>query len=266
MAFGLPKVGNLLYPGYAFCGKLHVSHISFPPSLYRREDLEIETNTPVPLPPRDPQAHKGSVGDCLFVAGAAGYFGAPYLSAMSFLKAGGGYSRLAAPASLIGCLASKGPEIVYIPQQETAQGSLALENRDALLALSAKVDMAVVGPGLSLHAETQQLVRETGARYSGAPSRRRRRYHGHFRRTGYHPSTASPHRPDPSSRRNVTTHGEIGYRNPFSQHFHSPGNIQTSSIHHCPKGSPFPYWISRWAYHGQSERQLGYGTAGAGMC
>lgn len=160
VAFGLPKVGNLLYPGYSYCGKLHVSHISFPPSLYNRGDLKIETNASMPLPPRDPQAHKGSVGDCLFIAGAAGYFGAPYFSAMSFLKAGGGYSRLAAPASLIGCLAPKGPEIVYVPQRETAEGTLAPENRDALLALSDKVDMAVIGPGLSLHAETQQLVRD----------------------------------------------------------------------------------------------------------
>ena len=160
VAFGLPKVGNLLYPGYAFCGKLYVSHISFPPSLYCRDDLMIETNEPVMLPLRDPQAHKGSVGDSLFVAGAAGYFGAPYFSSMSFLKAGGGYSRLATPESLIGYLAPMGPEIVYIPQRETAQGSLALESRDAILALSAKADMAVIGPGLSLHAETQQLVRE----------------------------------------------------------------------------------------------------------
>ena len=109
---------------------------------------------------RDPQAHKSSVGDCLFVAGSVGYFGAPYFSAFSFLKAGGGYSRLAAPSSIIGCIAQKSGEIVFLPQKETSSGSLALENEEALLALSEKVNMVVIGPGLSLNLETQELVRK----------------------------------------------------------------------------------------------------------
>ena len=163
VAFGLPKIGNLLYPGFGLCGRLHVCHISFPPSLYDDEAIRVETNGFIPLPPREPTAHKGSVGDVLFIAGAAGYFGAPYFSAMSFLKAGGGYARLAAPRSMIPFLATRGSEIVFVPQAETAEGSLALENRDALLALAGRVDMVVIGPGLSLAEETQQLVRELAA-------------------------------------------------------------------------------------------------------
>ena len=40
------------------------------------------------------------MGQALFVAGASGYFGAPCLSALSFLKAGGGsvsYTHLTLP-------------------------------------------------------------------------------------------------------------------------------------------------------------------------
>jgi NAD(P)H-hydrate epimerase len=52
-----------------------------------------------------------------------------------------------------------GPEIVFAPQEETPTGSIALRNRDSLLALSEKVDFVVIGCGLSLEEETQELVR-----------------------------------------------------------------------------------------------------------
>jgi len=112
------------------------------------------------LPLRPATAHKGTMGDVLFIAGAAGYIGAPLFSALSFLKAGGGYARLAAPRSLVPFLAIRGSEIVFHPQEETPEGSIALANREALLTLAERVAMVVVGPGLSLTAETQQLVRE----------------------------------------------------------------------------------------------------------
>ena len=160
VTFGLPKIGNLLYPGYDLGGELFVSHISFPPLLTENDDLRIATNDYVPLPKRPAEAYKGSVGDVLFIAGAANYYGAPYFAAMSFLKAGGGYARLAAPQSIIGKLAVKGREIVYLPQEETAVGSIAVKCKNKLLEAAAKVDMVVIGPGLSLQEETVRLVKE----------------------------------------------------------------------------------------------------------
>ena len=156
--YGLPKLGTVLYPGYDNCGKLYVSHISFPPSIYN--SIKVETNDPIKLPERNKDAHKGNFGEALFIAGASSYFGAPYFSALSFLKVGGGYSRLAAPLSVTPFIASKGSEIVFIPQKETSAGSISLENKDSLLELSEKMDMVILGPGLSLNEETQQLVRE----------------------------------------------------------------------------------------------------------
>lgn len=161
--FGLPKTGNMLYPGYDLGGKLFVSHISFPPSLYDRSELKVATNSNVLLPPRPAEAYKGSMGDVLFIAGAANYFGAPYFSAMSFLKAGGGYARLAAPQSLVPFIAQEGREIVFLPQEETADMSISLKNKEQLLAAAAGVDMVVVGPGLSLQQETARLVQELAA-------------------------------------------------------------------------------------------------------
>jgi len=160
VTFGLPKIGNMLFPGYEHCGKLYVSHISFPPSLYNKDSIKVGINDDIKLPPKNRIAHKGDFGEVLFIAGASSYFGAPYYSAFSFLKAGGGYSRLAAPISVTPFIANKGSEIVFIPQKETDSGSISLENRDALFELSEKMDMVVMGPGLSLNEETQQLARE----------------------------------------------------------------------------------------------------------
>jgi len=160
VTFGLPKIGNILYPGYGHCGKLYVSHISFPPILYNADSIKIEISSLSELPEREKTAHKGDFAKVLFIAGAAGYFGAPYYSALSFLKAGGGYSRLATPTSISPFLASKGSEIVFVPQTETSSGSISLENKERLLELAENMDMVVIGPGLSLNEETQQLVRE----------------------------------------------------------------------------------------------------------
>ncbi|MFQ5787897.1 MAG: NAD(P)H-hydrate dehydratase, partial [Thermodesulfobacteriota bacterium] len=160
VALGLPKVGNMLYPGYEYCGKLYVSHISFPPEMYESESLKVEINYPPKPLPRDITGHKGSFGEALFIAGASSYFGAPYFAALSFLKAGGGYSRLASPKSITPFIANKGSEIVFIPQKETNSGSISLNNKKDLLELSEKMDMVVLGPGISLNEETQKLAQE----------------------------------------------------------------------------------------------------------
>jgi len=159
VTYGLPKIGNILYPGAGLCGKLYVSHISFPPALQETDSIRVRVSELVPLPERKMDAHKGSCGKALFIAGSAGYFGAPYFSALSFLRSGGGLSYLATPASIAPFLGSKGSEIVFAPQRETASGSLSPESMGEILELSRNVDIVVLGPGLSLDAETQELAR-----------------------------------------------------------------------------------------------------------
>lgn len=159
VTFGLPKVGTILYPGFERCGMLHLSHISFPRQMYEAERIKTEIYQPTPLPGRERDGHKGTFGQALFIAGAAGYMGAPYFAALSFLKAGGGYSRLASPRSITPFLAGKGSEIVFLPQKETQEGSLSMASGEGLLEVANQMDIVVIGPGLSLNEETQELVR-----------------------------------------------------------------------------------------------------------
>jgi hydroxyethylthiazole kinase-like uncharacterized protein yjeF len=166
-AFGLPKVGNLMYPGFEQCGKLYVSHISFPPEHYTSNDIMLETSKPPFLPDRIRDGHKGTFGQALFVSGAAGYMGAPYFAAMSFLKAGGGYSRLATPKSIAPFLATRGSEIVLHPMPETSSGSLSPECEDDILDIASGIDFTVLGPGLSLDEGAGDLVRRLVTRLEG---------------------------------------------------------------------------------------------------
>ncbi len=160
VTFGLAKLGNILYPGYEYCGELYVTHISFPPSIYNDDSLKVEINIPSPLPSRNPNGHKGSFGDVLFVAGAKNYYGAPLFSALSFMKAGGGYARLATPDSVAPFLSMRGGEIVMLPMEETDTGSIAYSNLEKLLDVADGVDFVVIGPGLSLNNETVKVVRD----------------------------------------------------------------------------------------------------------
>ena len=54
VTFGLPKLGNLLYPGFELCGKLYVTHISFSPSHYDTDEIKVEGSRTWPPLPRSP--------------------------------------------------------------------------------------------------------------------------------------------------------------------------------------------------------------------
>jgi NAD(P)H-hydrate epimerase len=160
VTFGLPKTGNLLYPGFELCGKLYVTHISFPAALQNRADLLVAINTPKPFPDRKMDSDEKNYGKTLFIAGASNYVGAPYYAAFSFLKAGGGSSYLATPENRPSFIGNKANEMVFIPLKRTDFGSISYQNKQQLLELAEKVDMVVINPGLSLNEETQLLVKE----------------------------------------------------------------------------------------------------------
>jgi hydroxyethylthiazole kinase-like uncharacterized protein yjeF len=138
VALGYPKRGCLLMPGRAYCGRLLVAEIGFPPP----GTVSAQVLTPgwatTRLPPRPPDAHKGSAGYLLVVAGSTGMAGAAALCARAALRAGAGLVRIASDAPNREILQSLVPEAVFVDAGDVAAVKEALEWADAL----------VVGPGL----------------------------------------------------------------------------------------------------------------------
>ena len=166
-SFGALKPGNLLYPGFSYNGKLFLSRISFPPEIYDSDDFTIQLNICPPLPERDATGHKKSFGNILSIAGAKSYYGAPVFAASAVLKSGGGFSRLAAPQSMIPILASQLPEAVYLPMEETNDQSISPLNLSLLLETADQSDGVIIGPGLSLNSETGSLIENFIQQYQG---------------------------------------------------------------------------------------------------
>ncbi|MBB6482090.1 NAD(P)H-hydrate dehydratase [Spirochaeta isovalerica] len=158
ISFGALKPGNFLYPGYGFNGEVSLSRISLPPEIYDSGEFSIELNDYPPLPVREETGHKKSFGNILTISGAANYFGAPVFAAAGVLKSGGGFSRLASPASIIPYLAAQLPEAVFLPMEETDQRSISPSNLNILLKEADKSDGVVIGPGMSLNSRTAELI------------------------------------------------------------------------------------------------------------
>lgn len=139
VTFGTVKAGLVLYPGRRFCGRLVMANLSFPPSACSSVSMWLN---PVPeFNPRDPEGHKGSFGKAAFVAGSSQYFGAPLLSSKSFLKSGGGYSKLFTVEEVARVVAVAAPEVVIICDPTASM---------------AGNDVVVVGPGLGLDHSSQE--------------------------------------------------------------------------------------------------------------
>ncbi|MDO9557444.1 MAG: NAD(P)H-hydrate dehydratase [Coriobacteriia bacterium] len=162
VTFSAPKIGLLLEPGASHAGEIIVSDIGVPGVYVDRAGcLEIWDRgdyrglMPVPVP----GDHKGTRGRVLTVTGSRAFAGAAVLTARGASRMGAGYVFAAVPASIVPTVQSALPHVICHSMAETLEGTLARAAADALLELAAHVDAVVVGPGLTLHPETVEVVR-----------------------------------------------------------------------------------------------------------
>ncbi len=148
--FGLPKWGQLEYPGAGACGLLSVVDIGIPPELVAALPVELIEPAFVRqwLPQRLADAHKGTFGKALIVGGSLNYTGAVGLSAQAAGRAGTGLVTLAIPLPLHGALAGWLPEATWLPLPGP-EGCHTAEGAASLLARVEDYGALLVGPGLT---------------------------------------------------------------------------------------------------------------------
>ena len=139
VTFGLPKFGHMIGAGETATGKLLVDDIGIPKVLLeddtiRQTYLDDVTVAPVLLP-RPLDAHKGSCGRILVIAGSRGMTGAAALAASAVLRSGAGVAVLALPRSLQEMMAGKLTEVMTKPLPETEEGVIDIAALSEALAL-----------------------------------------------------------------------------------------------------------------------------------
>ena len=97
---------------------------------------------------RKVDAHKGSAGNVLVVAGSYGMAGAAYLAAARALASGAGYVRMACPEEIYPILAVLVPTAVFLPLAGAGDGRVKPDQYGRIEEAAGVSDSAVVGCGL----------------------------------------------------------------------------------------------------------------------
>ena len=169
------KIGLLRFPAANLTGKLKVVGIGLEQmnrpldawEQVRRDVVEVGLVRQL-LPERPLEAHKGTFGTVLVVAGSVNYTGAGLLAGKAAYRAGAGLVTWALPAVLHEAVAGHFPEATWLllPHE---MGVIAEKASEVVQAGLERVTALLVGPGLGLEDETRRFMARL---ISAKPNRR----------------------------------------------------------------------------------------------
>jgi ADP-dependent NAD(P)H-hydrate dehydratase / NAD(P)H-hydrate epimerase len=151
------KKGLLSFPAYGLIGELALVGIGLDENLpaYQKINRSIVTAEDVRscLPDRPFDAHKGTFGTALIIAGSSNYTGAVYLSGRAAYLAGAGLVTLAVPSLLHQILAGTIPEATWL----LLPHEMGMISRQAASIVQKNLDRAtalLIGPGFGVEDTT----------------------------------------------------------------------------------------------------------------
>jgi ADP-dependent NAD(P)H-hydrate dehydratase / NAD(P)H-hydrate epimerase len=166
VTFTAPKPGQLISKDAVAAGTLEVVGIGSPAALVEeigKGSLRwIEPTEFANFPfVRSVDSNKGLYGHVLVVAGSLGKSGAAVMAGYTALRGGAGLVTVATPDLVLPVVASAHPEVMTEPLAATAAGSVSSQNltKDRFSQVEQGKTVLALGPGLGLHAETQDFIR-----------------------------------------------------------------------------------------------------------
>ncbi len=158
VALGYPKIGMFAFPGASRVGELRVADIGIPDGMADEISLEMLTGPMVKalLPRRPADAHKGTFGRLVAVAGSGQYVGAAYLACAAATRVGAGLVTLACSPVVRSIVGARAAEVTYIPLED----GVGVEGwRAAIEEGVEQADALLVGCGLGREPEVWELVK-----------------------------------------------------------------------------------------------------------
>lgn len=107
---------------------------------------------------RPDDANKGTLGSLLCICGCYGMAGAAIMAGKAALRCGLGLLKTALPKSIYPIAAGTIFESVFFPLDETSDGKISTSNIDFLLCEAEKSSAVLIGCGLSVCDDTEELV------------------------------------------------------------------------------------------------------------
>ncbi len=144
------KTGMLRFPAFERIGQIEVVDIGLGNDLKKwsevSKEVAIDTRVRELLPKRPLDAHKGTFGTAMIIAGSVNYTGAAYLAAKAAYRIGAGLVRVALPGPLHAVLAGHLPEATWLLLPHEL-GVLARDACDLVYDNLERVTALLIGPG-----------------------------------------------------------------------------------------------------------------------
>jgi ADP-dependent NAD(P)H-hydrate dehydratase len=110
------------------------------------------------LPPRQPDAHKGTFGTALIIGGSRGMTGAVALAGMAALRGGAGLVRLAVADRCLDTVAAYEPSYMTAALPDDINGRISGAAHPRIVELARAATVVAIGPGLGRSPDLDRLV------------------------------------------------------------------------------------------------------------